>query len=145
MLSVDQTNGYCKRFSPRNARCEFPTRGKTRHLTVCFGKKITPPCLRQLFFIYKSRYQSCVGAPTGQVSAQAPQSMQASSSITYLPSPSLIASTGQPAAHAPQEMHSSEILYAIVRSSFSWFEIIVAYILKISIPASRFFYEIGNF
>jgi hypothetical protein len=56
---------------------------------------------------------SALGAPTGQASAHAPQSMQTSGSITYLPSPSLIAFTGQPSAQAPQEMHSSEILYAI--------------------------------
>jgi hypothetical protein len=47
------------------------------------------------------------------VSAQAPQSVQASASITNWPSPSLIAPTGHSASHAPQEMHSSEILKAI--------------------------------
>lgn len=59
-------------------------------------------------------YQPSAGAPTGQVPAQAPQSMQASASITYLPSPSEIAFTGQPSAQAPQAMQSSEITYAII-------------------------------
>lgn len=53
---------------------------------------------------------SCSGAPTGQVSAQAPHSMQVSGSITYLPSPSEIAPTGHAPAQAPQAMHSSLIL-----------------------------------
>ncbi len=60
---------------------------------------------------------SCAGAPTGQVEAQVPHSMQASASITYLPSPSEIAPTGHAPAQAPQEMHSSLILYAIVFTS----------------------------
>lgn len=62
-----------------------------------------------MFFSYAS-----TGALTGQVPAQAPQEMQAASSITYFPSPSEIAFTGHSAAHAPHEMHSSEILYAIL-------------------------------
>ena len=45
---------------------------------------------------------SAAGAPTGHTSAQAPQSMHFSASITNLPSPSEIASTGQPSAQAPQ-------------------------------------------
>lgn len=53
------------------------------------------------------------GAPTGHVPAHAPQLMQVSASITYLPSPSEIAFTGQPSAQAPQAMQSSEITYAI--------------------------------
>ena len=57
---------------------------------------------------------SALGAPTGQVSAQVPQSMQSSALMTYLPSPSLIALTGHASAQAPQATHSSEILYAIV-------------------------------
>lgn len=57
---------------------------------------------------------SALGAETGHTPAHAPHSMQVSASITYLPSPSLIALTGHSAAHAPQLMQSSEILYAIV-------------------------------
>jgi hypothetical protein len=60
------------------------------------------------------RNYSSSGAPTGQASAQAPQPMQVSASITYLPSPSVIASTGQPAAQAPQATHASVILYAMI-------------------------------
>ena len=67
---------------------------------------------------------SAAGAPTGHTSAQAPQSMHFSASITNLPSPSEIASTGQPSAQAPQEMHSSEILYAIILSSLYFLYII---------------------
>ena len=67
---------------------------------------------------------SAAGAPTGHTSAQAPQSMHFSASITNLPSPSEIASTGQPSAQAAQEMHSSEILYAIILSSLYFFYII---------------------
>ena len=53
-------------------------------------------------------------APAGQPSAQAPQSMHVSASITYCPSPSLIAPAGQVPSQAPQEMQASEITYAIV-------------------------------
>ena len=60
---------------------------------------------------------ACCGAPTGQTSAQAPQSIHVSASITYLPSPSEIAPTGHSPAQAPQLMHSSEILYAIINTS----------------------------
>lgn len=49
-------------------------------------------------------------ASTGQESAQAPQSVHLSASITYWSSPWLIASTGQVDSQAPQEMHSLEIL-----------------------------------
>ena len=61
-------------------------------------------------------YSSC-GAPTGQTPSQAPQDTQASSSITYLPSPSEIALFGHSSAHAPHMMQSSEILYAIKYTS----------------------------
>lgn len=83
------------------------------------------PCVRALSGIKKASGEissltfislnySCAGAPTGHVSAQVPQSMHLSASISYLPSPSLIASTGHSAAQAPHEMQSSEILYAIL-------------------------------
>jgi hypothetical protein len=52
-------------------------------------------------------------ASTGQVSAQEPQSMQASGSISYWSDPWEIASTGQFGAQAPQETQSLLILYAI--------------------------------
>jgi hypothetical protein len=57
---------------------------------------------------------ACSGAETGQVSAQAPHSMQVSASISYLPSPSEIAETGHASAQAPQAMQASVILYAIL-------------------------------
>ena len=57
---------------------------------------------------------SSAGAPTGQTPAQAPQEMQVSASITYLPSPSLIAETGHSSAQAPQATHSSLITYAMI-------------------------------
>ena len=60
------------------------------------------------------RSYSSTGAPTGQVPAQAPQLMQVSASMTYLPSPSEIAFTGHSAAQAPQLMHSSVILNAML-------------------------------
>jgi len=85
--------------------------------------KKRPP--RRRFFLFFA--YSAAGAPTGQVSAHAPHSMQVSGSITYLSAPSEIASTGHSAAQAPQEMHSSEILYAMNPSSFFCiFAIIVA-------------------
>jgi hypothetical protein len=61
-------------------------------------------------FVFFCFDQSSTGAPTGHTDAQEPQSMQVSGSITYLSSPSEIASTGHSAAQAPQEMHSSVIL-----------------------------------
>ena len=59
--------------------------------------------------IAKKNY-SAEGAETGHTSAQAPQSMQVSASISYFPSPSEIAVTGHPSAQAPQLMQASEIL-----------------------------------
>jgi len=52
--------------------------------------------------------------PVGQVSAQAPQSMQVSGSISYWFAPSEIEPVGHSAAQAPQLMHSLLIVYAIV-------------------------------
>jgi hypothetical protein len=62
--------------------------------------------------MYNFHY-TCFGAPTGQLPAQAPQSIQAASSITKTPPLSLIAPTGQSAAQAPQPMQLESILYAI--------------------------------
>lgn len=67
----------------------------------------------RLFSDVHGGHQPCCGAPTGQVSAHAPHSVQVSASITYFPSPSEIALTGHSASHAPQEMQSSFITYAI--------------------------------
>ena len=64
----------------------------------------SPEAVKALFLFYSS-----LGAPTGQVAAQAPQEMQVSGSIWNLPSPSEIAPTGHAASQAPQEMHSSLI------------------------------------
>jgi hypothetical protein len=61
--------------------------------------------------------QPCSIASFGQVSAQVPQSMQTSASISYLPSPSEIASTGHSPAQAPQEMQASVMIYAMVATS----------------------------
>jgi len=56
-------------------------------------------------------------APTGQVSAQEPQSMQVPASIIMCSSPMEIAPTGQPPSQAPQLMQVSLIAYAIVYTS----------------------------
>lgn len=56
-------------------------------------------------------------ALVGHSASQEPQSRQASASITYLPSPSLIASAGHIGTHEPHATHSSEITYAIIESS----------------------------
>jgi hypothetical protein len=73
-------------------------------------KNICPQNTLQTDAFLLSKNYSCVGAPTGQVPLQAPQSMQASASIFAL-SPSIeIAPTGQPSTQAPQPMHSSLIL-----------------------------------
>lgn len=53
-------------------------------------------------------------ADTGHCAAHAPQSTQASASITYCPSPSDIADTGHSASHDPQLIHASVIVYAIL-------------------------------
>jgi hypothetical protein len=50
-----------------------------------------------------------VGAPTGQVSAQAPHDVHFFWSITYFPLPSEMHDTGHSASQAAQEMHSSLI------------------------------------
>ena len=66
-----------------------------------------PTCIGRCFL--RNVYGASI-ASDGQTSTQAPQSVQVSASITYLPSPSLIASTGHSLSHAPQEMHSSLIV-----------------------------------
>jgi hypothetical protein len=78
------------------------------------GRDKKPPHLAgdSILVLCPKNYAS-TGASTGHESAQAPQSMQVSASITYLPSPSEIAPVGHSAAQAPQAMQSSEILYAI--------------------------------
>ena len=43
--------------------------------------------------------------------------MQASASMTKMPSPSVMASTGHSLAQVPQAMHSSVILYAMLITS----------------------------
>jgi hypothetical protein len=45
----------------------------------------------------------------GQVASQVPQSVQLPASITYFPSPALIASTGQALSQAPHIVQSLEI------------------------------------
>jgi hypothetical protein len=57
-------------------------------------------------------------ALTGQVSTQAPQSMQVSASIARLSPASLMALTGQDSSHAPQLMHSSVIVWDKGLTSF---------------------------
>ena len=56
-------------------------------------------------------------ASTGQSAAQAPHSMQAEGSISYLLSPWEIAPTGQVSLQLPQEMQSPEITYAMGNTS----------------------------
>ena len=73
---------------------------------ILAGIKIVPDYKENLVF---PKPYAWAGAPTGQVLAQAPHSMQVSGSISYLPSPSEIALTGHAAAQAPHAMHSSEI------------------------------------
>ena len=73
------------------------------------GRKKPPPKgRRRIFAGWRVSYASW-GAETGQVPAQAPQEMQVSASMTYLPSPSEIAETGHSSAHAPHAMQSSLI------------------------------------
>ena len=55
---------------------------------------------------------SGLGASTGQTFAHAPQSIQASLSITYISSPGDIHDTGHSGSQAPQLIHSSLIKYA---------------------------------
>ena len=76
-------------------------------------KKSLPPEWGKTRSETLSDYSASTGAPTGQVSAQEPQPMQVSASITYCVSPCEIAATGQFSAQAPQEMQASVILYAI--------------------------------
>ena len=64
-------------------------------------------------FLFSSNYSAEI-APVGHSPSQVPHSRHASASITYFPSPSLIASAGHASAHVPQLTHSSEITYAII-------------------------------
>ena len=59
-------------------------------------------------------YYSAEIAPVGHAASHAPQSTQASASISYLPSPSEIAPTGHSPSQEPQLTHSSLITCAIV-------------------------------
>jgi hypothetical protein len=64
----------------------------------------------------RTRY--ALGASTGQTPAQAPQSMQVSGSIAYLPSSlTLMAPTGHSPSQVPQPMQVSlSIVYAITQN-----------------------------
>ena len=73
-----------------------------------FGSSL---CARSVF------YYSSVMEPVGQVAAQVPQPRQASASISYLSSPSVIAPTGHSPAQAPHFTQPSLITNAIVKSS----------------------------
>ena len=55
------------------------------------------------------RIYACCGASTGHTFAQAPHSMHASASITYMLSPAEIHDTGHSDSHAPQLMQESLI------------------------------------
>jgi hypothetical protein len=62
--------------------------------------------------LFHCRYRSSYAAEialTGQVSTQAPQSMQVSASMLCLPLPSAIAFTGHESTQAPQLVQSLEI------------------------------------
>jgi hypothetical protein len=67
-------------------------------------------CTSNTGILQKDRKDYSLIALTGQVSTQAPQSMQLSASITLLSPASAIAPTGQESSHAPQLMHSSEMV-----------------------------------
>jgi hypothetical protein len=79
--------------------------------TYSAGKKKGNHCgLQKRDFPLKSEYYSPETiASTGQISEQAPQSVQSFGSIVYLSSPSLIAWTGHSLSQLPQAMHSSVI------------------------------------
>jgi hypothetical protein len=62
-------------------------------------------------FLFRKYYSTI--ASVGQTDAQVPQPVQVLSSISNLPSPSLMASTGHSSAQVPQETQSSVILYAM--------------------------------
>jgi hypothetical protein len=61
-------------------------------------------------FMYTLELYACFGASTGQTLAHVPQSTHTLSSITKIPSPSVIQVTGHSAAQAPQLIHSLLIL-----------------------------------
>ena len=61
-------------------------------------------------------YSTSLIALAAHSSMHCPQSTQVSGSITYLGSPSVIASVGQLSRHVPHLVHSSEITCAIVYS-----------------------------
>ena len=78
----------------------------------CAGQKASgargvTPCTA--FLPYVAVYSATM-ASVGQLAAQAPQSTQASASITYWVSPWEIASTGQFSAQVPQLTQASVIL-----------------------------------
>jgi hypothetical protein len=92
----------------------FAKRGKKR---IC-AKQILQSLPNVSFSVcIVLRDYACLGASTGQTLAQVPQSTQTLSSITYLPSPSLMQETGHSEAQAPQLMQSSLILYAMIHTS----------------------------
>ena len=71
----------------------------------------TAPSACDHFAIYN---YSAEIAPVGHAASHAPQSMQESASISYLPSPSEIAPTGHSPSQEPHITHSSLITCAIV-------------------------------
>jgi hypothetical protein len=85
---------------------------KAQKITSNLLKK--SPCRHGLFPLYCTQTFQEWMALTGQVSSQAPQSMQVSGSITCLFPCSLMALTGQESSHAPQFVQSSVIVKAMV-------------------------------
>ena len=76
-------------------------------LDSLYGKEGTPeraPSNPALALAAALPYSASLGASTGQTPAQAPQEMQASASMTYFPSPSVMQFVGHSSTQAPQEM-----------------------------------------
>lgn len=65
-------------------------------------------------------YSAGFGESVGHTSAQAPQSIHSSASITYMLSPSEIQLVGHSGSQAPQLIQSSFIKYAISKHLRKW-------------------------
>ena len=102
--------------------CLKHTAGSSQTVQMC--PHSPSPCKRKASALTAKACFLCTPVPysgliasLGQSAAQAPHSMQADGSISYLPSPSEIAPTGQVSLQAPQETHASPITYAMGNTS----------------------------
>ena len=87
-------------------------------MIISSALKTTKKTAARLSFSRSSGCYAGWAAPVGQTSAQAPQSLHLSGSITYLSGPAVMAASGHSGSQAPQLMQSSVILWVMFQFPF---------------------------